>query len=268
MSENNLEHGAVLITGGGSGIGLATARRLVASGWPVMICGRTQSRLDAALDELRAAAFDASTVGAVVADITDAAQIRAAGDAAAALGGTRGVAGCFANAGGAFHIGDIASADPAAVQATIDLNLTGTILTLQAVLPHMGAGGSIVVMSSGAGHFPHRGLWAYGAAKAGIDMLCRYAADELGERRIRVNSVQPGLIDDDLTAMITAGGALLEDYLAETPLGRVGDVDDVARLVAFLLGPESSWISGASISVDGGHHVRRGANYMALFAPQ
>ncbi len=257
--------GAVLITGGGSGIGLATARRLVASGRRVVICGRTESRLTAAAGELESLCRGDAQVRWVAADVTEAEQINAAGVVAAELGGEWGITGCFANAGGAFHIGDIATADPAAVRATIDLNLTGTILTLQAVLPHMKRGGSIVVMSSGAGHFPHRGLWAYGAAKAGIDMLCRYAADELGAQGIRVNSIQPGLIDDDLTSMITTGGPLLDDYLAETPLGRIGQVDDVARLVEFLLGENSGWVSGASIPIDGAHHVRRGANYMLLF---
>ena len=260
--------GAVLITGGGSGIGLATAKQLVARGRSVLICGRTQSRLDAALVELRAAAVGSAQVAAFAADVTVAEQINAAGAAAAELGEASGVTGCFANAGGAFHIGDLATADPVAVRATIDLNLMGTILTLQAVLPHMGAGGSIVVMSSGAGHFAHRGLWAYGAAKAGIDMLCRYAAEELGSRGIRVNSVQPGLIDDDLTAMITGGGPLLEDYLSQTPLGTVGDVDDIASMVAFLLSAEARWVSGASIPIDGGHHTRRGANYMLLFGSE
>ena len=83
-------------------------------------------------------------------------------------------------------------------------------------------GGSIIGMSSGAGAFPHRWLWAYGAAKAGIDMFCRSAADELGADGIRVNSVQPGIVDDELMSFITAGGPLLDDYIEGMPLGRVG----------------------------------------------
>jgi NAD(P)-dependent dehydrogenase (short-subunit alcohol dehydrogenase family) len=120
-------------------------------------------------------------------------------------------------------------------------------------------------MSSGAGHFPHRFLPVYGAAKAGIEMLCKYAAEELGAAGVRVNVVRPGIVATDLMATITAGGALLDDYLEQMPLGRVGTADDVAEVVRFLAGPESSWITGACIPIDGGHHLRRGANYELLF---
>jgi NAD(P)-dependent dehydrogenase (short-subunit alcohol dehydrogenase family) len=120
-------------------------------------------------------------------------------------------------------------------------------------------------MSSGAGHFPHRYMWAYGMAKAGIEMLVRYAAEELAGRGIRVNAVQPGIIDDELMAVITAGGPLLDDYMAQTPLGRPGTVQEVADAVLFLAGPESAWITGECLAVDGGHHLRRGADFSLLF---
>jgi NAD(P)-dependent dehydrogenase (short-subunit alcohol dehydrogenase family) len=126
-------------------------------------------------------------------------------------------------------------------------------------------GGSIIGMSSGAGHFPHRWLWAYGASKAGVEEVCRYAAEEFGSDAIRVNVLQPGIIDDELMAPITAGGKLLDDYLANTPLGRVGKVDDVVEAVRFLAGPEASWITGACLPIDGGHHLRTGADYSLLF---
>jgi len=80
-----------------------------------------------------------------------------------------------------------------------------------------------------------------------------------------VNVVQPGIIDDDLMAPITGGGKLLDHYIENMPLGRVGTVDDVAALVRFLAGPESGWITGACIPVDGGHHLRTGADYSLLF---
>jgi NAD(P)-dependent dehydrogenase (short-subunit alcohol dehydrogenase family) len=126
-------------------------------------------------------------------------------------------------------------------------------------------GGSIIGMSSGAGSFPHRLLWAYGTAKAGIDMLCKYAAEELGKDGIRVNTVQPGIIDDELMQFITAGGPLLDDYLAGMPISRVGSVGDVAGAVRFLAGPESTWVTGVNLAVDGGHHLRGGPNYELLF---
>lgn len=155
------------------------------------------------------------------------------------------------------------------MESRCEQHLIGTWLTVKHAGRWMAPAGrgSIVVVSSGAGHFVHRHLWSYGVAKAGMDMLVRYAADEFGPAGVRINSVQPGLVDDDLVAFITAGGALLRDYLAEMPIARLGQVDDVARLIRFLAGPESSWITGDTIPIDGGHHLRRGANYGLLFEP-
>jgi len=96
-------------------------------------------------------------------------------------------------------------------------------------------------------------------------MTCRSAADELGADGIRVNSVQPGIVDDELMSFITAGGALLDDYIESMPLGRVGQVGDIAEAVRFLAGPESSWITGVNLPIDGGHHLRKGADYSLLF---
>lgn len=246
-----------LVTGGGSGIGLAAARRLAADGAVVTICGRTEDKLRAALERI------APSAAYVVADVTVEDQIADAVGRAAGPDDRLDVV--FANAGGSRHMGSIAGADALAVRATVDVNLIGTFLTIKHAVAAMPGGGSIIGMSSGAGHFPHRFLPAYGAAKAGVEALCRYAAEELGDRGIRVNCVQPGIIDDELMAPITAGGPLLDDYLREMPLGRVGTVDDVAELVRFLAGPESSWLTGACIPIDGGHHLRRGANYELLF---
>ncbi len=120
-------------------------------------------------------------------------------------------------------------------------------------------------MSSGAGRFPHPHLWAYGVSKAGICFLAETAAEELGPLGIRVNAVAPGIIADELMAFITVGGPLLDDYLAQMPLGRVGTVEDVAAAVRYLIGPESSFVTGETLGVDGGHHLRRGADYSLLF---
>jgi NAD(P)-dependent dehydrogenase (short-subunit alcohol dehydrogenase family) len=273
---------SALITGGGSGIGLGAATRLVQDGAHVTICGRTEDRLRTAVDTLRQVAEESGGQGGqtgtaeyVVADVTVEGQMA---DAVAATAAERGrIDILFANAGGAAHMGPIADADLEQVRATVDLNLIGTFLSIKHAAPLMAAGvgtgvdgapatgGSIIGMSSGAGAFPHRYLWAYGAAKAGIDMLCKYAAEELGRTGVRVNTVQPGIVDDELMAAITAGGPLLDDYLAEMPISRLGTVEDIAATVRFLAGPESTWITGESLAIDGGHHLRRGANYGLLF---
>jgi len=271
-----------LVTGGGSGIGLGAATRLVRDGAHVTICGRTEEKLAAAVTTLEAATADAGVTGGpvgsaryVVADVTVEDQVSAAVREAASPRGHLDI--LFANAGGSFHMGPMVDADVEGVRSTIDLNLVGTFLCIKHAAPLMAAGsgagvdggespgGSIIGMSSGAGHFPHRFLWAYGSAKAGIDMLCKYAAEELGATGVRVNTVQPGIVDDELMSFITAGGPLLDDYLAEMPISRLGTVEDIAAAVRFLAGPESGWITGEALAVDGGHHLRRGANYGLLF---
>lgn len=256
---------SALITGGGSGIGLGCAIRLVQDGAHVTICGRTEDKLVAAVAVIAAQAADGATVRHIVADVTVEDEIAAANAFAAEV--TGGLDILVANAGGSMHMGALADADAEAIRATIDVNLTGTILSVKHAIAPMNAagGGSVIAMSSGAGGFPHRWLWAYGASKAGIDMFCRSAADELGVDGIRVNSVQPGIVDDELMAFITAGGPLLDHYIENMPLGRVGTVEDIAEIVRFLAGSESSWITGVNIPIDGGHHLRQGADYGKLF---
>ena len=273
---------SALVTGGGTGIGLGAATVLVRDGAHVTICGRTEEKLVgavAALEEVARAAADTPTSGGtaayVVADVTVEEQVAEAVSTAAAERGRLDI--LFANAGGSLHMGPIVTAGLDQVRATVDVNLIGTFLCIKHAAPVMAAGvgtgvdggaapgGSIIGMSSGAGAFPHRYLWAYGAAKSGIDTLCQYAAEELGADGIRVNSVQPGIVDDELMAPITAGGPLLDEYLAEMPISRLGTVEDIAAAVRFLAGPESGWITGVNLAVDGGHHLRRGANYGLLF---
>jgi NAD(P)-dependent dehydrogenase (short-subunit alcohol dehydrogenase family) len=253
-----------LVTGGGSGIGLASAARLAADGAHVTICGRTEEKLRDACTTIGAGAPSDATVSYVVADVTVEDQIAAA--VAAAARPTSKLDILFACAGGSLHLGSVLDADVEAVRATVDLNLIGSFLSVKHAAASMAntGGGSIVLMSSGAGRFPHRYLWAYGMSKAGIETLGTYAAEELGAKGIRVNTVQPGIIDDELMSFITAGGPLLDDYLEQMPIARIGTVEDVAAVVRFLAGPESSWITGENLSIDGGHHLRRGANYSLL----
>jgi NAD(P)-dependent dehydrogenase (short-subunit alcohol dehydrogenase family) len=269
---------SILVTGGGSGIGLATAERFAADGAHVTICGRTEQKLADATEHLAKAARSGATARYVVADVTVEEEVAAA--VATARQTTGRLDGLFACAGGSLHLGSVLTADAAEVRATIDLNLMGSVLcvkqgaaVMQTQDEDAGVGGrgrgrgSIVLMSSGAGRFPHPHLWAYGVSKAGICFLAETAAEELGPLGIRVNAVAPGIIDDELMSFITAGGPLLDDYLAQMPLGRVGTVDDVAAAVRYLIGPESSFVTGETLGVDGGHHLRRGADYSLLFGP-
>ncbi|HEX7136013.1 MAG TPA: SDR family oxidoreductase, partial [Iamia sp.] len=143
----------------------------------------------------------------------------------------------------------------------VESNLTGSFLAIKHAAGAMiatGRGGSIVAISSIAGLSSHRWMGPYCASKAGIDMLVEVAADELGRQGIRVCSVRPGLVQTDLGDHLINAPGVVDDYLAQMPISRVGHVDDIAQAVRFLCGPESGWVTGVALSVDGGMHVRRG----------
>jgi NAD(P)-dependent dehydrogenase (short-subunit alcohol dehydrogenase family) len=145
-------------------------------------------------------------------------------------------------------------------------NLTGTFLTIKHATPHLSSngGGSIVAISSIAAPLTHRYMTSYCVSKAAVEMLVKQAADELGTVNIRANAVRPGLVPTDISVGLTSTESIVEDYLDQMPLRRLGAVDDIADAVRFLLGPESSWVTGQCLSVDGGHTLRRGPNLTPL----
>ncbi|RJL34681.1 SDR family oxidoreductase [Bailinhaonella thermotolerans] len=252
----------VLVTGGGSGIGLGVARRLAAAGAVVTICGRTEDRLKAAVAEIGDGA------GYAVADVADeeavAAAVRLAQERAGRLDGV------VACAGGSSWLGPVTRMPADHWHSVIETNLTGTMHTLKhaaAIMARQGSG-SFVGISSIAGDITHRWFGPYGVAKAGIDHLCRLAADELGASNVRVNCIRPGLIRTEAVAMVTEeDNPVRRDYAECTPLPRRGEVEDVANLAAFLIGPESTWITGQVINVDGGQSLRRGPDMSPWLEP-
>ena len=256
-----MEGMAALVTGGGSGIGLGCARRFAADGAHVTIAGRTEARLADAVAEIEKSAAPGASVRYSVCDVTVEDDVVKA--VAAATEPTGRIDVLFACAGGSLHGGAIVASDAQAWRATVDLNLVGTFLCIKHAAPVMerGGGGSIIGMSSIAGHTTHRFMSAYCASKAGIEMLVKCAADELGEHNIRVNAVQPGIVDTELMTFITAGGPILESYHSNMPVSRVGTVDDIAAAVRYLAGPESTWVTGQMLGIDGGHQLRAGPDY-------
>ena len=248
---------AALVTGGGSGIGLACARALARDGASVTIAGRTEDRLRGAVAELQELAAEGATVRHAVCDVADEEQVAAA--VAVASEATGGLQLCVAAAGNG-TLAPVVAMSAEQWNDIIGINLTGAFFTLK----HAGAamvragGGSFVGISSIAAPLTHRFMSVYCVSKAGLETLIKTAADELGPAGVRVNAVRPGLVPTELAAALDEDPDVKADYLAQMPLGRVGEVDDVANLVRFLLGPESGWITGEAIGVDGGHHLRRG----------
>jgi NAD(P)-dependent dehydrogenase (short-subunit alcohol dehydrogenase family) len=176
------------------------------------------------------------------------------------------------NAAGAGSIGSVLNATSVEFMHTIDTNLVGVFRCMHAEARAMkasgggaAASGSIVNISSIAGALTHRWMSAYCASKAGINMLTRCAADDLGEYGIRVNAVMPGLVPTDLAAPLVGSDVAVEDYLRCMPLARLGTPEDVAALVCFLLSDDAGWITGQVIGVDGGHTIRRGPELVELF---
>lgn len=246
---------SALITGGGSGIGLACAKAFAREGAHVTLLGRSADKLAAAARQITEAGGAAAVVAGdtgVEADVARAVE--------QAVGAGR-LSVAVANAGTG-TVGPVIATSLEQWNAVLATNLTGTFLTFK----HAGAamaqsgGGALCAISSIAGARTHRLMGAYCVSKAGIDMLVRNSADELGAANVRVNSVLPGLVDTELAAGLFAVPAILEDYLNCMPIRRTGTVADIAAAVRFLCGPESGWITGVNLSVDGGHHLRRGPN--------
>jgi NAD(P)-dependent dehydrogenase (short-subunit alcohol dehydrogenase family) len=256
-----LEGTAVLITGGGTGIGLACAARLVADGAAVTICGRTEAKLEEAAKTIDATAGHGGSVQWITADVTTEADVEAA--VAKALEPTGKLDGCVANAGGGGGMAPYHAMDTDEFLRVLHLNVLGTMLCVKHTAHHMvaGGGGSFVGMSSIAGHQTHLWFGAYTVGKAGIEQMMRNAADEYGPQKVRFNAIRPGFIATELMAGLPRDSLVYDSYIENTPMADVGEPEDVGNLCRFLIGPESRWITGTAINVDGGHSLRRGPDF-------
>jgi NAD(P)-dependent dehydrogenase (short-subunit alcohol dehydrogenase family) len=262
----SVEGRTYLVTGGGSGIGKGIAQALVASGANVMIIGRSADKLAAAVDEIKAAGGP-GTIRYEPADVTNEDEVTRAVEAVTAWHDR--LHGVVHSAGGSHTIGPITQIDSELWRSTVDLNVNGTMYVLKHSAREMvrGGGGSFVGISSIAASNTHRWFGAYGVTKAAIDHLMQVAADELGASRVRVNSIRPGLTRTELLGPVIDSPEISGDYRINTPLERIGEVQDIANAAIFLLSDAADWITGQLINVDGGQMLRRGPDFSAMLEP-
>src|SRR5947207_751153 len=240
-----LEGKIALVTGGSRGIGAAIAKRLAADGASVAI---TYAK-DASAASTVVAAIERGG-GKAVAIQADAADPDAVTDAVEQAVATFGRLDVLVNNAGTATPKTFEETTLAEMDRVIDTNVRGTLVATQAALKHMKSGGRIIMIGSSVGErVVVPGLVAYSATKGAVKMFTQALSREVASRGITVNNVQPGPIDTELNP---AAGQWAVPQKAATALDRYGHVDEVAALVAFVAGPESSYITGANLTVDGG----------------
>ncbi len=239
----------ILVTGAAGDIGAAAARRLASDGARVVITDRRADALQTVSSTLPG--------GSVLAHACDQTDPAAVAGLFAAIRDWGRLDGAFINAGFGRY-GPLIDMPFDQWKRHIDINLNGGFLMAQGAARAMvagGRGGAIVFNASTAAAHVCDLLGAYAASKAGVAMLARSLASELGVHRIRVNTVMPGVIETSMTQSLLDDAATRADVLSETPAGRLGSPDDVAALAAFLLGDAAGYITGAEILVDGGQTI-------------
>jgi 3-oxoacyl-[acyl-carrier protein] reductase len=240
-----LEGKTALITGGSRGIGAAIAKRLAADGANVAITYTKGAEAAASVvEEIKRAGRSAI---AIQADAADAGAVKAAVEEAVATFGRLDV---LVNNAGTAIPKSFEETTLEELDRLIDINVRGTLVATQAALKHMKSGGRIIMIGSSVGERVQvPGLVPYSATKGAVKMFTQGLSREVGIRGITVNNVQPGPIDTDLNP---AAGDWAVPQKANTALDRYGNVEEVAALVAFVAGPEASYITGANLTVDGG----------------
>ena len=239
---NRLNGKTAVITGGATGIGLAAAKRFIEEGAFVFIFGRRQDALDEAVAELGP---NARAVKGSVSDLADLDKLYAA---VKAERGTLDIVFANAGVGSQLKLGEITAEH---IDETFDVNVKGTIFTVQQALPLMGAGGSIILTGSSAGTTGAPAFTAYSASKAAVRNLARTWAEDLKGTGIRVNVLSPGAVATEL-AKEALGQEGLATYGSMTALQHMGDPAEVGAAAAFLASDDSSFMTASEVAVDGG----------------
>jgi 3-oxoacyl-[acyl-carrier protein] reductase len=242
---SKLTNKVALVTGGSRGIGAAIAKRLAADGASVAITYAKDASAASAV--VKAIEGDGGKAVAIQADAADVEAVRRAVEKAV---GTFGRLDVLVNNAGTAIPKKFEDTTLEELDRVIDINVRGVFVATQAALKHMNDGGRIIMIGSCVGErMMTPGLVPYSATKGAVKMFTQGLSREVGSRGITVNNVQPGPIDTDLNP---STGDWAAPQKAATALDRYGSVDEVAALVAFVAGPESSYITGANLTVDGG----------------
>ncbi len=248
------------VTGASGGIGTASVKLLARDGAAVLMMGRRAG----ALEEAKAK---------VLAEVPDARLELFAGDAGKEEDVKRGIEKAYAIqnrldilvptvGGGGFSPFLLSTADD--FRHAFEINVVTTFLAVRHGVPLMEPGGAIVCISSTAAKLPFAYLAAYHTGKGALENFVRAAAEELGSAGIRINAVRPGLTRSDATGPMFGSEDVLKLFIAEFPLGRAGEPEDIAEAVRYLAGPESSWVTGQSFAVDGGNEIRKNPDLTAM----
>jgi NAD(P)-dependent dehydrogenase (short-subunit alcohol dehydrogenase family) len=248
----NARMASIIVTGASSGIGRAAALRFAREGATVLAVGRDRGSLDGLAESAGSGRFVALVADVTSADAPDA-IVRASLDAAGRID-------VLVNAAGIISSGSVESTSDADWDEMLDINLRAPFRLIRAAAPHLvESRGSVVNVSSVTGLRAFPGVLAYCVSKAGVDQLTRCAALELAPKGVRVNAVNPGVVVTNLHRRSGMGednyASFLERSRTTHPLGRPGTAEEIAELIYFLASGASGWITGETISIDGGRHL-------------